>query len=61
MLTAEEWTVDQQMLSKLKEQYKQERHRDSKSAAGSSSHISDRKSLLSYSHATVCTMDFGSV
>jgi len=36
-LTAEEWSVDQQMLSKLKEQYRRERHRDTKST------ISDRE------------------
>jgi len=42
-LTAEEWSVDQQMLSKLKEQYKRERHRDTKSGAAGSGHISDRK------------------
>jgi len=47
-LTAEEWSVDQQMLSKLKEQYKRERHRDTKSgAAGSGGHISDSMSFLS--------------
>jgi len=45
MLTAEEWSVDQQMLSKLKEQYKRERHRDSKSGTGGSGHMSDRKSF----------------
>jgi len=44
-LTAEEWSVDQQMLSKLKEQYKRERHRDTKSATGSG-HISDSKSFV---------------
>ena len=43
-LTAEEWSVDQQMLSKLKEQYKRERHRDTKSGAVGSGHISDSKS-----------------
>jgi len=45
MLTAEEWSVDQQMLAKLKEQYKRERHRDTKSGTAGSSHISDRKSF----------------
>jgi len=45
MLTAEEWSVDQQMLSKLKEQYKRERHRDTKSGTAASSHISDRKTF----------------
>ena len=44
MLTAEEWSVDQQMLSKLKEQYKRERHRDTKSGAAGSGHISDSES-----------------
>jgi len=45
-LTAEEWSVDQQMLSKLKEQYKRERHRDTKSAAAGSAHLSDSTSFL---------------
>jgi len=50
MLTAEEWSVDQQMLSKLKEQYKRERHRDTKSgAAGSGGHISDSELLITFS------------
>lgn len=50
-LTAEEWSVDQQMLSKLKEQYRQERHRD-KSGASASGHISDRKSTFLNDHFT---------
>jgi len=55
MLTAEEWSVDQQMLAKLKEQYKRERHRDTKSGVAGSSHISDRTSFClccSLSHAS---------
>jgi striatin 1/3/4 len=41
VLQGEEWGVDQQMISKLKEQYKRERHRDNKGGAGQA-HLSDR-------------------
>ena len=57
MLTAEEWSVDQQMLAKLKEQYKRERHRDTKSGVAGSSHISDRTSF-SLSATTLFMLSF---
>lgn len=38
----EEWAVDQQMISKLKEQYKRERHRDAKPGAAGQTHLSER-------------------